>query len=97
MKNTILALMLSGALAATSYAQINQRRENQQDRIAAGIRNGQLNPRETAHLETREAHLNSQIRYDRSRDNGHLTGAERFRINQDQNRISNSIYRDRHN
>lgn len=97
MKSTILALVLSGALASTSFAQINQRRENQQLRIAAGVRDGQLNARETSNLEHREYNLNREIRFDRSRDCGHLTNAERFRINQQQNHLSTLIYRDRHN
>ncbi len=97
MKNTILALALFGALASTSFAQINQRRENQQDRIAAGIRDRQLSPREVVHLENRESRVNREIRFDRARDNEHLTAAERSRINRQQNSISRNIYRDRHN
>jgi len=96
MKSTILALILSGALASTSFAQINQRRENQQDRIAAGIRDGQLNAREAGSLEHREYYLNREIRFDRSRDCGRLTNAERFRINEQQNHLSRSIYIERH-
>ena len=97
MKNTILALILSGALTSTSFAQINQRRENQQDRIASGIRSGSLTPRETAHLEGREAHLNREIRHDRFHDDGHLTTHERSQINRQQNGLSRAIYRDKHN
>ena len=98
MKQTILSLILTGALASTSFAaNINQRRENQQDRIAGGIQHGQLNAREAANLETREFRVNREIRNDRAHNDGRLTRGERYRINQQQNRISNSIYRDRHN
>ncbi len=31
--------------------EVGQRRENQQDRIAQGIKSGQLTPSETAHIE----------------------------------------------
>ena len=96
MKNIILALMFTGALASTSFAQINQRFENQQDRIAAGIRDRQLNAREATNLERREYRINREVRFDRSRDCGRLTGAERFRINQQQNRLSRTIYVERH-
>jgi hypothetical protein len=76
---------------------IHQRRENQQARIANGVKNGSLSPRETAHLENREANLNQTIRADRAGDDGHLTPGERASINHRQNRISRSIYRDKHN
>jgi hypothetical protein len=76
---------------------IHQRKENQQARIANGVKNGSLSPRETAHLEGREANLNQTIRADRAGDNGHLTAGERASINHRQNRISRSIYRDKHN
>ncbi len=82
---------------ASSAATINQRRENQQDRIAQGVKSGQLTARETARLETRETRLNRRIRTDRARNDGHLTTGERAGINRAQNRLSNSIYRDKHN
>ena len=76
---------------------VNQRRENQQDRIANGIDSGQLNAGETKNLESRESNLNREIRDDRSADNGHLTQPERQQINRQQNNLSHSIYQDKHN
>jgi len=76
---------------------IHQRKENQQNRIANGVKNGSLTPKETAHLENREANLNRTIRADRKGDDGHLTKGERASINNRQNRISHGIYRDKHN
>jgi hypothetical protein len=96
MKNTILAIALFGALASTSFAQINHRLVNQQNRIAAGIRDRQLTPGEVSHLENREARVDREIRFDRNHDGGHLTPGERFRINHQLNSISRNIYRDRH-
>ena len=40
--------------------QVNRRAERQQDRIAAGVKSGQLTARETANLETKEAALKSE-------------------------------------
>ncbi|KAA6463324.1 hypothetical protein DYQ86_08425 [Acidobacteria bacterium AB60] len=102
MKRTIITvaaavLMTTGFAVAQDNKTINQRRENQQDRIAQGVRSGQLTPRETSHLERREAHLNREIRNDRRVHNGHLTAPERAQVNRQQNRISKSIYRDKHN
>jgi hypothetical protein len=93
-KGLALAILLTSTLGA---ATINQRRENQQDRIAQGVRSGQLTARETGGLENKEARLNRQIRNDRMDHNGHLTGGERAQINHEQNHLSRDIYRDKHN
>lgn len=85
------------SLASAQAATINQRRENQQDRIAQGVASGQLTARETSRLEGREARLNRGIRDDREDHNGHLTGRERTQIHRQQNHLSRSIYRDKHN
>jgi hypothetical protein len=102
MKRTIVTLtaavlMTTGLAIAQDSRTVNERRENQQDRIAQGVRSGQLTPRETAHLESREAHLNREIRNDRRAHDNHLTAPERREINHQQNRMSKSIYRDKHN
>jgi hypothetical protein len=76
---------------------VNQRRENQQDRIANGVDSGQLTAGETKNLESREANVNREIRVDRSADNGKLTQQERQQINRQQNNMSRSIYQDKHN
>jgi hypothetical protein len=76
---------------------INERRENQQDRIAQGVKSGQLTAGETANLEGKEAGLNHEIHNDRSMNNGHLTPGEKAQVNRQQNRLSRQIYRDKHN
>jgi hypothetical protein len=94
-----------GALlfAAAAFAQtpdpntVNGRRENQQDRIANGVQSGQLTAGETKSLEGREANLNREIRDDRQAHGGKLTQQERTQVNAQQNRVSNSIYADKHN
>ena len=77
--------------------QVNDRRENQQDRIAQGVQSGQLTAGETKNLEGREANLNREIRDDRSANGGKLTAAERQQVNHQQNNLSKSIYADKHN
>jgi hypothetical protein len=76
---------------------VNDRRENQQDRIANGVQSGQLTAGETKNLESREASLNNEIKDDREADGGKLTSAEHQQINNQQNHLSNSIYADKHN
>ncbi|MGB0035027.1 MAG: hypothetical protein WBP79_06095 [Candidatus Acidiferrales bacterium] len=78
-------------------ATIQERKENQQDRIAQGVSSGQLTPGETRNLETKEAGLNKEERTMRSEDNGHLTAADRAKLNTQQNHLSDKIYDDKHN
>ncbi|HYL13205.1 MAG TPA: hypothetical protein VEV41_09220 [Terriglobales bacterium] len=77
--------------------QVNRRETRQQKRIAQGVKNGSLNPKETAHLEKREASVQKQEQRDMAKHNGHLTKAEQRQLNRRQNRISRSIYKDKHN
>jgi hypothetical protein len=74
---------------------INQRKENQQDRIAQGVRSGQLTAGETSRLEAREARINRQEA--RMKSDGNFTPAEKAKITREQNRTSRAIYRDKHN
>jgi hypothetical protein len=87
----------SSTTPATAPATINQRKENQQDRIANGVQDGQLTPGETRNLENKESDLNHEEHDMRKLDNGHLTGADRATLNQQQNKLSNHIYQDKHN
>jgi hypothetical protein len=96
--NIIKGLILTGALSFGLSAQtVNQREENQQDRIAQGVKSGQLTPGETSRLEGREGRVDREVNRDRRAGNGHLTAGERARVNRQQNRMSKSIYRDKHN
>jgi hypothetical protein len=76
---------------------INQRKENQQDRIAQGVKSGQLTAGETSRLEHQQAGINREERGMRAQDNGHLTNADRKTLHQQQNQESRRIYRDKHN
>jgi hypothetical protein len=77
--------------------EIQQRKDNQQNRIANGVADGQLTPGETKNLETKEAGINKEERNMRADDGGHLTAADRAKINRQQNRVSGQIYNDKHN
>ena len=77
--------------------QVNGREANQQKRIANGINNGSLNAKQAGNLEKREASVQNREQKDMAAHNGHLTKAEQKGINRQQNRISNTIYKDKHN
>jgi hypothetical protein len=76
---------------------INQRKADQQGRIAQGVNSGQLTAGETSHLEHQEAGINHEEHAMRAQDNGHLTHADRQVIHHQQNQESRRIYRDKHN
>jgi len=76
--------------------EVNQREQNQQNRIANGLKNDSLNPKQASNLEKREASVENREKKDMAEHNGHLTKAEQRGINRQQNRISKSIYKDKH-
>jgi uncharacterized lipoprotein YajG len=76
--------------------EVNQRQENQQQRIANGVKNNQLSAKQTSNLEKREASVQNREQKDMAAHNGHLTKTEQKGINRQQNRISKSIYKDKH-
>jgi len=76
--------------------QVNRREENQQQRIGNGIKSGKLNAQQASNLEKREANVQNREKKDMAKNNGHLTKAEQNGINRQQNRISKSIYKDKH-
>jgi len=98
---SLLALPASAALAQRSTPKqrhtINARKTDQQDRIAQGVKSGQLTPGETAHLEHQEGGINKEERGMKAEDNGHLTSQDRHTLASQQNQESKRIYNDKHN
>jgi len=78
-------------------SEVGKRAENQQDRIAQGIRSGQLTAGEASKLEHKEAGINREVRNDRAANGGKLTPEERAQVNRQQNRVSKQIYNQKHN
>ena len=99
MKTALLAIISATFLTVSLPAdqKIAARKENQQDRIAQGVKSGQLTAGETARLETKESRVNKEIRADRAANGGKLTGGEKALVNRQQNKMSKAIYRDKHN
>jgi len=52
---------------------------------------------ESARLEGQQQHLNREISGARQLNGGKLTPTERQAVNRQQNRLSNQIYKDKHN
>ena len=80
--------------AQTKTPGINQRQENQQQRIANGVKSGELTAKETEHLEAREAKIQSDKKM--AKADGKVTRQERAKLRREENRTSRAIYRQKH-
>ena len=79
-------------------AAFQNRQANQDQRIANGLRSGQMTSGEAAQANRAEAGINQQIRTDRQANGGApLTYQQRQGINQQQNAAGRQIYNDNHN
>src|SRR6266849_3058919 len=74
--------------------QVNRREQNQQNRIANGIKNDKLTPGQAANLEKGQQRLQNNEKKDMAADNGHLTKKDQRQLNREANRQSGKIYRD---
>ena len=88
------ALLLPGLRADEL---IHARKNNQQARIAQGVKSGQLTAGETAKLEKQESAINKEERAMKQQNNGKLTAQDRRTINKQQNQESRRIYAKKHN
>lgn len=76
---------------------VDQRRDNQQARVAQGVNSGQLTPGETAKIEGREAKVNHEVRRDRAANGGTLKPGQQAKVQHQLNRDSRVIAKDKHN
>jgi hypothetical protein len=77
--------------------EVQKRQADQQGRIAKGIQNGSLTPKEASRLEKNEAGIEKRKEADMAAHNGHLTKPEERRLNRQENRASRRIYHAKHN
>ncbi|MGA3130943.1 MAG: hypothetical protein ABSD59_09095 [Terracidiphilus sp.] len=89
------AATLTQAQMPNGYDQVAQREFNQQHRIAAGVRDGQLTRGHAFRLERQERGIHREVRAMRYEHGGHLTPYDRHVLYRQQNRVSRRIYRDR--
>jgi hypothetical protein len=99
MNKSIIAIF-TGLLVLTPFAaqagQLQNRLNNQQQRIYTGVKNGSISPREYRHLERQEDQIEA-ARIRAIRSGGKLTQAQKNRINHRLNQNSNTIYNYKHN
>ena len=89
-----LAFAVSDASAQRSGG-INERQQNQRQRIGNGVRSGELTVRETARLAREQAHIYRME--NRLRGSGdEFTRRERARVQRELNQSSRHIHRQKH-
>ncbi|HTL09262.1 MAG TPA: hypothetical protein VL307_13425 [Chitinophagaceae bacterium] len=99
-KNLIMAsLVLAFVTVSTAgFSQttpvVKERQENQQKRIAGGVKSGELTAAETKRLEAREVKIQHDKR--EAKADGVVTTKERVKLHREQNRASRAIYRQKH-
>ena len=84
----------SAGFAQTQTPVVKERQENQQKRIAEGVKSGELTAKETKHLETREVKIQNDKK--EAKADGVVTHQERAKLHREQNRASRAIYRQKH-
>ncbi len=83
--------------SAGSHYNPNTREANQDQRIANGLRSGQMTSGEAAKAEHTQSKIDQQVHNDRAANGGKLTGQEKQQINGEQNAASRQIYNEKHN
>ena len=95
----VLAIATGFTLCAAfaSAQTVNDRLENQRDRIQAGVKDDQLTKGEATRLKADDAAVHAEENVERKANGGTLTKGERRQLNRQLNRNSRQIHRDRHN
>jgi hypothetical protein len=75
----------------------NEREANQDQRVANGLRSGQMTSGEAARADRTQSHIDQQVHNDRAANGGKLTNQERQQVNREQNRASQQISNEKHN
>ena len=76
---------------------IQERKQDQQGRIANGVKSGQLTAGEATNLERKEAGLNREENQMKQQNGGTLNYADKKQLTEQQNGLSKQISADKHN
>ena len=77
--------------------EVNQRLDNQQNRIQNGVKDGQINAKQEARDEKHDSNIAQRESADEAKHNGHLTKQEQRNLNKSENKNSRHIRRQRKN
>lgn len=99
----VAAFASAGAMAQTTtdvpghprVNEVNQRLDNQQNRIQNGVADGQMNAKQAARDEKQDANIAQRESRDEAEHGGHLTKQEQKNLNKSLNKDSNRIHKQR--
>lgn len=100
-----LAFASAGAMAQSTspesipghprVSEVNQRLENQQDRVQAGVADGQINAKQATRDEKHDSNIAARESRDEAEHGGHLTKQEQKNLNKSLNKDSKHIHKQR--
>ncbi|BFI95469.1 MAG: hypothetical protein RSP_09790 [Rhodanobacter sp.] len=76
--------------------EVNNRLDNQQNRIDNGLKNGTMTQAQAARDETHDANIARRESVDEAKHNGHITKQEKRNLNRSENRNSRHIRKQKH-
>jgi len=102
----VSAALASGAVMAQTTPQVtdpghprvnevNQRLDNQQNRIQKGVADGQINAKQEARDDKHDANIAQRESADQAKHGGHLTKQEQRNLNKSENKNSKRIHNQR--
>jgi hypothetical protein len=81
--------------ASPRVNEVDQRLQNQQNRVNAGVASGQISAAQAAKDSTRDSKIAAQVSRDEAKHNGHITKREQRRLNKELNKNSKRIHKQR--
>lgn len=77
--------------------EVQQRIDNQENRVDRGISDGQINAKQATHDDAKIAREQNSLNKDQAKNGGHITKREQRNLNRRLNRGSRQIHRQRKN
>jgi hypothetical protein len=103
MAGFIMSVGLSPVHAETAWqknhprrTEVNKRLGNQNRRINQGVKNGTLTKAQAGQLHKDDRQIRQEERDMASQNGGHITKQEQRTLNQQENKVSNQIYDEKH-
>jgi hypothetical protein len=76
--------------------EVQQRIDNQHNRVDRGVSDGQINAKQAAHDDAKLSREQNSLNRNEARNGGHISKVEQRSLNRRLNRGSRQIYRQRH-
>jgi hypothetical protein len=75
--------------------EVQQRIDNQENRVDRGVSDGQINGKQAAHDDAKLSREQNSLNQDQAKDGGHITKGEKRNLNKRLNKGSRQIHRQR--